>query len=472
MKLGDGLLSLATGYCRRLCHGLRINTAWPPGALPGDAAAEKPLKTFQEFLAESYPAFHRCAQRWTLSPYGVVYRWPGWGDAGSSGLDPALLLGHYDVVPAEGNAWTVDPFGGEFLDGFIYGRGALDMKSITLGILESADTLCRRGFKPRRDVWIALGGDEERTGILGARETAAWMAREGLRFSFILDEGTPVAVNQISGISWPLALVGVEEKGYLSAALSVDQAPGHASQPPEQQAAAILSRALLRLSRRPFPWLLTPVAEECFRRLGDYAPGIAGWVMHHARLLGPLFFRAAGTSPSSRALLRTTMAITQLSGSAADNVLPSAARAVLNLRLLPPWTVDSALERLRSVIADRRVAVTVHGLATDPVRAGPVKEVVEGPGWQEIRSAVDSAFGSAVLPGDTGLGMSVPALPFLMLATTDSRHFKDLSPRIFRFSPQILTPDDLSRIHGHDERISLENMDRCLGFYTALMEQL
>jgi carboxypeptidase PM20D1 len=476
----------ASAFVEHFRAALRIKTDWPasagaagsvnaggteaPAALntPASKPAEMPLLRFQEFLTQTYPAFHQAAERWALSPYSVVYRWPGaanaypgTADPGAAGTpDPLLLLAHYDVVPAETSQWTVDPFGAELKGGYIYGRGALDMKSITMAIMESAEVLCTQGFTPRRDVWIALGGDEERTGILGARETARWFLEKKRRFSFILDEGTPVSLGQLKGVGKALALVGIEEKGFLSVDLTVEQKPGHASQPPEQQAAAVLARALLRLSRRPFPWRLTPTVEAFFRQLSFHARGITGFVMRHARLLGPLFFKAAAASPAARALLRTTVAMTQLEGSAADNVMPSVVRAVLNLRLLPPWTVGTAVERVKAVVADSRVHVTVHGFASNPVEAGPEQAAMTSPGWNEIRAALDAAF-----PG-------TPALPFLMPATTDSRHYQEFSRNIFRFSPQLLDQGELSRIHGHDERISLENLNHCLEFYTALLQQL
>jgi carboxypeptidase PM20D1 len=450
---------------------LRIKTDWPPGASKGNAEAEAPLLQFQDFLTTVYPVFHKIAERHVFSPYGVAYRWPG----SVPGLEPVLLLGHYDVVPVEREKWSVDPFGAELLDGrgmedgqrdapsgdtYIYSRGALDMKSITMAILESAEVLCSKGFQPKRDVWIALGGDEERAGIFGARETAEWFAEKNIRFSFILDEGTPVALDQIRGIDKPLAMIGIEEKGFLSVALKVEQKPGHASQPPDIQAAAILARALCRLAVRPFPWKLNTVIEAFFRNLSYHTGGPLRFVMAHARLLGPLFFKAAAVSPAIKALLRTTVAMTQLEGSAADNVMPSEVKAVINLRLLSPWTVEKAVERLQSVIADERVKVSIHNLATDPVPAAPGQAVMEGPGWNELRQTIEQVF-----PG-------TPALPFLMLATTDSRHYQKLSAQIFRFSPQKLNPGELSRIHGHDERISLENLKNCLAFYSRLLECL
>jgi carboxypeptidase PM20D1 len=154
------------------------------------------------------------------------------------------------------------------------------------------------------------------------------------------------------------------------------------------------------------------------------------------------------------------MAMTMLEGSSAENVMPSTARAVINIRLLPPWTVDAAIERIRSVIADERVKVSVYGLGTDPVKSSPGQAEGNSPEWKTIKTALEKSF-----PG-------IPVLPFLMLATTDSRHYETLTGNIFRFSPMILNPEELARIHGHDERISTENLQRCLRFYTSLMEQL
>ena len=363
------------------------------------------------------------------------------------------------MVPAETEKWSVEPFGAEMKDDFIYGRGALDMKNIVIAIMEGAENLCTAGFKPKGDVWIAWGGDEERSGSLGAVHTAKWFKEKGVKFSYVIDEGTPVAVDQIRGVQGPLALIGIEEKGFLSLRLEVEQKPGHASQPPEEQAAAILGRALINISKRPFPWLLTPAVEAFFKSLAPHVTGISSFVMKNARLLGPLFFKVAATGPSTRALLRNTVAMTMLEGSMADNVMPSLVRGVINLRLLPPWTVEEAIRFIESSIADDRVKVSIHGFGSNPMKSGPDQASQKSPGWKEIFSAFDRSF-----PG-------VPVLPFLMPATTDSRHYKEVADYIFRFCPFKVNPEEMSRIHGHDERISIENLQKGLEFYTALMEQ-
>ena len=439
---------------------MKIPTFWPPGqdaTLPnGGLAGVTALRRFQEFLAEIFPAFHQTAERWVLNPCSVIYRWPS-----VSGTDTensaVLFLAHYDVVPAETGKWTFDPFGAEIKDGYIYSRGSLDMKSILISLMEAAENLCVLGWQPKRDIWFAFGGDEERTGVLGAMETVKWFEKRGQRFDWILDEGTPVAENQIKGIDTPVALVSIEEKGYLSLNLTVTQESGHASKPPKIQAAAILARALCRIAKKPFPCRLNATVETFFRQVSPMMPGIQGFVMRHARALGPLFFKLAATNPTMESMLKTTIAMTRLEGSTADNVLPSEVRAVINIRLLWPQTIESATAFIEKAINDKRVQVSIHGLGTNPVAAsGDYRK----DGWPQIQEALGEA-----LPG-------VPLLPFLMIATTDSRHYQKLSGCIFRFSPQKLDPKELSGVHGHDERISEGNLRRGLVFYSHLMRYL
>jgi len=440
-------------FIAKFREAVKIPTWWPPEAPGGDARAEAPLLRFQEFLIEQFPIFHKIAQRWVLSPYSVVYKLPGNNNAD----EPVLLLAHYDVVPAETEKWKFDPFGAEIKDGFIYGRGTLDMKSILISIMEAAENLCAKGWKPKQDIWFAFGGDEERAGILGAMETVRWFEKKGQRFAWIFDEGTPIAENHIKGINAPIALVSVEEKGYLSLNITVAQEPGHASRPPKIQAAAVLGHALCRIAKKPFPYTLVPTVEAFFKQIAPLISGVQGFVMRHARAFGPVFFKLAAGNPSTESMLRTTIAMTQLEGSAADNVMPSQARAVINLRLLQPWTVETAIDFIRKAINDERVQVSVYGLGSDPVAAN---SNYKNQGWPEIQAALEAAW------------PDIPMMPFLMVATTDSRHYEKYTGSIFRFSPYKLDPKELGGIHGHDERISEENLRRGLIFYTNLLESI
>ena len=447
-------------FTEKFREAVKIPSFWPPQAKDGDAEAEAPLLRFQQFLTENFPAFHRTAERRVLSPYSVVYRWPGQKNASAApdtNFGAVLFLAHYDVVPAETEKWSVDPFGADMKDGFIYGRGSLDMKCILISLMEAAEKLCAEGHKPERDIWFAFGGDEERTGLLGAMETVRWFEERGQRFDWILDEGTPVAENQIKGIEPPLALVSIEEKGYLSLSLTVEQEPGHASRPPKIQAAAVLGRALCRIAKKPFPFRLNAAVETFFRLVAPFMPGIQGFVMRHSRTFGPLFFKLAAANPAIESMLRTTVAMTRLEGSAADNVLPSQVSAVINLRLLWPWTVETAAAFIKKTISDNRVKVSVYGLGTDSVEA---RGEYQSGAWRRIESAVKEAW------------PEVPLLPFIMVATTDSRNYKKLADGIFRFDPYKLDPKELNGLHGHDERISEKNLRRGLIFYSHILEHL
>ncbi|MDR2177465.1 MAG: M20/M25/M40 family metallo-hydrolase [Treponema sp.] len=466
------------GAVERFRQAIRIRTDWPENAQRDDPppevleAAEAPLRAFQDFLTAAYPRFLQATERWIFSPYALVYRWPGGGGLPEAGTSPgggALILAHYDVVPVETDKWSADPFGAEIREGFMYGRGTQDMKGSLIAIMEAAEELVIRGFRPKQDIWFAFGGDEERSGLQGAQTIAAWFAGRGQRFSWILDEGSPVTINQIRGICRPLALFSVEEKGFLSLELAVDQKPGHSSRPPRVQAVALLARALLQVSRRPFPVRLNPTVASFFSHLaalksqergGSPRTGVVAIKTAVLSALGPLAAPVLALSyrndPQILALLGTTVAMTQLEGSAADNVMPSQARAVINLRLLAPWSVDDAINYISWVIGDDRVKIRTLGLASSPVPAHPEHGRARGPGWEEMVKAA-----AAVFPG------AVP-IPFIMTAATDSRHYQKLAGGIFRFCPMQLSPADMSSVHGHDERVSLENFFLAVNFYTTL----
>lgn len=457
-----GMESLPQTVIDRFRRAIQHQTSWIDDGEDdpaGEAEAEGRLADFQNYLVAAYPHFHRVAERYPLSPFGVAYRWPGKEGAARQ---PILFLSHYDVVSAEREKWTTDPFSAELREGFIYGRGTLDTKNTLISCMEGSEALVSEGFSPQSDIWFAFGGDEERSGHRGAKNTAAWFKERGIRFSWALDEGSIVTQGIMKGIDKPLALIGVEEKGFLDIQLSVAQAPGHASRPPQEQAVAILARALVRLAKKPFPYHLTASVESFFSSLADFYRPPVSWIMKGSRVLGPLFFFLAATTPETAALLRTTVAMTQLRGSSADNILPSEAQAILNLRLLSPWTVDSAVAYIKRVIHDPRLSVTISPLraANDPVGTGAANVGGKGPGWKEITSAISAVFPDAAV------------LPFLVTATTDSRHYAELCDAVYRFGPLVLDSQELARIHGHDERISLENLQAGIRWYTELMRTL
>lgn len=446
----------------RFRTALKIDTAWPealkdsdnPG--PEQQKAEKALVSFQDFLVKAYPAFHKKAERIVLSPYSVLYHWKGTGADKNIQHKPVLFLAHYDVVPVDEEHWSEAPFGAVLKDEYIYARGSLDTKITLISAMEAAEKLTLDGFNPERDIWFAFGGDEERSGLKGAHRAAAWFKEQGISFAWTLDEGSIIADGLLPGVSKPLALVAVEEKGFMDIELIVKQSPGHASRPPAEQAAAILARALCRIEKKPFPYKLTPAAEGFFKGIAEFSPPLKRFVLTHARALGKLFFKLASTTPETEALLHTTVAMTQLFGSKADNILPAETRAILNLRLLDPWDIESAVEYIRTVVKDDRVLVRCNPdrAANGPIAAKKGCSDESNPSWKLLSDTIRAVFPDAAV------------LPFLNTATTDSRFYADLCDAVYRIGPIRLNAGELSRVHGHDERISLENVRSSIDFYT------
>lgn len=462
---------LRPGYAQRFSRAIALPTVTPPegGGFP---EMERALLDFQAMVQEQFPHLAALGTFTSLGPFGWYIRIPrdaasGWQAVESpqhrdkdGNRDPAplpmLLLAHYDVVPVEAEFWDDEPFSGRIAQGFVHGRGTLDTKNTLMAILEAGDYLVSRGTAFDRDVYLAFGGDEERNGTRGARQLAEHFRSRGLRFSLVSDEGLVVAREGIPGVKTPVVLLGTEEKGYTNLELWADQPPGHSSRPPRFQAAARLGRALSRLESHTFPYELSASVRAFFEGLVPLVPFTLGLIFANLRITKPLFVLAMRNNPEAVSMVRTTLAMTVLQGSPAENVLPSRVRAVVNLRLLPGWTPQEALEQVRRRVRGLGVQVDFQPgvLHSSPVTQGQG----EAREYERVARAAQAAF-----PG-------IPVLPSLVTAQTDSRHYADLTDTVVRFAPMELGKAELNLIHGHNERISLENYEAGIRFYLELLQ--
>ena len=207
----------------RLAGALRI-----PTVSHGDPAKVDPstFLALHRYIAEAFPAVHRHLQREVVNELSLLYTWEG----RQASLPPLLLLAHMDVVPVEPDTlgqWTHPPFDGRIEDGYIWGRGAMDMKATFLGILEAVEMLLGEGYQPDRTVLLAFGHDEEIGGQAGARVIAERLKERGVRPFLILDEGLALIEGAVPGMHDPVALVGIAEKGYLTLELTTKTEGGH-----------------------------------------------------------------------------------------------------------------------------------------------------------------------------------------------------------------------------------------------------
>ena len=406
------------------------------------------------FLEAAFPRVHAALTRETVGRYSLLYTWRGQDPA----LPPVVILGHLDVVPIEAGTegeWACPPFGGLVDGGFVWGRGALDMKSAVLGVLEAAEALLATGSCPRRSVLFAFGEDEEVGGWNGAMQLVALLRARGIQPEYVLDEGLTISEGIVPNVRRPVALIGIAEKGYRSLELSVEVGGGHSSMPPRETAIGILSAAIARLERHPMPVRLTRPAAQTMACLAGEMPPAMRLIAANQRLLGPLIARMIARSPSGAATVRTTTAPTIFQAGVKENVLPTRARGVVNFRLLPGDTIASVIDYVRRTVADPRVQVVETGaFRSDP---SPVSDTASS-GFQAVERAIAHVYpGVAVAPG-------------LVLVGSDSRHYAQLGCPCYRFSPLWHRTEDLGRIHGVNERIGIDHYARAVEFYTELIQ--
>jgi carboxypeptidase PM20D1 len=410
------------------------------------------LAAFHDYLKQTFPNLHKTLTQESVADWSLLYTWKG----SDPSLKPVLLMAHQDVVPVSPGTedrWTEPPFSGVIADGFIWGRGSLDDKGNLLSIFEAIEMLVKEGFQPRRTLMVASGHDEE-VGGTGARQTAALLAARGVALEYVLDEGGSLVQGMVPGVGVPVALVGVAEKGYVSIELAVSGEGGHSSMPPPHTAIGELSRALYRLELHPMPARFAGLAQEMLTQLAPAAAMPFRAVYANTWLFGPLLVSQLARAPTSNAMIRTTTAEDIVQGGVKDNVLPTGARAVVNFRILPGDTVASVTEHVRETIDDPGVTLTVPPDAHDPSLVSPT----DTDDFRTLRQTIMQVFPEAAVVS-----------PYLMLGATDSRSYQVVAQNIYRFSPVLATPADLERIHGTNERMSVDAYARSVAFFTQLI---
>jgi carboxypeptidase PM20D1 len=410
------------------------------------------FQRFHDFLAKSFPRVHERLSKQRIGGHSLFYSWNG----KDSRLKPILLMAHMDVVPvdpATESSWHHPPFSGRVAGGYIWGRGTMDDKGSVMAIMEAAENLLASGFEPQRTIYLAFGHDEEVGGNSGAANIAAVLRSRRVELEFVLDEGLNILKGIISGVSSPVALVGIAEKGYLSIRLTVEAAGGHSSVPPADTAIEVMSRALHKLLAVPFSSQLNGPARQMFEFLGPEMAWTKRLALANLWLFDPLVRKQLASSPLTNAAIRTTLAPTIITSGIQENVLPTKAAAVINLRILPGETIAGTIEHVRKAIDDPKVQLTPLPVRMEPSSVSDT----EAQSFKLLHRTIRQIAPDTIVA------------PSLLVAATDSRHYAALTRNIYRFLPITLRPDDAKRYHGVDERISIEDYERCVRFYAQLM---
>ena len=374
--------------------------------------------------------------------------------SGKSHSAPSVFMAHYDVVSAAPAGWEKPPFEGACENGVLYGRGALDTKSTVNGILGAAEALIKDGFVPENDIYFAFGGDEEINGT-GASSIVALFESRGITPAFVLDEGGAVCYNVFPGVKKPLALIGIAEKGMVNVEYSVTGGGGHSSSPYPNTPISRLSRAVTAIEKKPFKFTLTVPALKFFNKAGRHSTFLYRMIFANLWFFGPVFsLIAIKSGGETNAIVRTTTAFTQMEGSKSANVIPPYAKMVSNHRIIPGETVESTVSRIRRLVKDKNVNVSVIN-GFDPSSISKT----DCPEYEKLCSVISDMWGDAVVS------------PYLMVACSDARHWSKISDRVYRFSPMVLSKEDRDSIHGNNEKIPLASISEIVEFYIRLMKR-
>ena len=365
---------------------------------------------------------------------------------------PAILLqNHSDVVPANREKWGVDPFGGDIRDGFIYGRGALDMKGVGVAQLMTLILLKRRKVALKRPVIFLAAADEEQGGHQGTE----WLLKnhpKKFNAALVLDEGGLGLIERSK--KKPTFYLAVGEKGSLWVRLKVSGDPGHSSVPHPRNANLKLLK-ILRKILKPQPIRWTPPMIAMFRYLSRHEKGLKKFLMSHPKGLtyNPFFRFGLAKKLYLNATLRNTVTLTGLQSGEGVNFIPNEASATLDIRLLPGETPEHFLEMLKT-------------------RAGP------GVAWEVLSQSHPSSspfsakFAKTV---ETILHTQYPDIalaPCLITVATDSRFYRQQGIPAYGVMPFVIDEDDLGGVHGNNERLSVENLGKGISILFDLVKTL
>ena len=403
-----------------------------------------------DWLQKTYPAAHAAMIREVVAGRTLVYTWAG----ADPELAPVVLMAHQDVVPVTPGSeddWKHPPFAGVIADGAVWGRGAIDDKGSLITLFEGIEALASQGFKPRRTVIIVSGHDEEAGGS-GAQAVAQLFKSRGIKAPFVLDEGMAiVSDNPITG--GQVALIGVAEKGYATLMVTAEAVGGHSSAPPADSGGVLtLAKAVTRIAEDQSPMKLDGPGGAMIETLAPEGSFPIRMAIANRWLFEPLIIKQAAANPAGAALLHTTIAPTMLKGSPKENVLPQDATAWINYRIAPADSSKEVLARAKAAVGDLPVQFAWSRAPNEP---SPVSSTTSE-SWKLI----------AALAGDTA---KAPVAPSLVTAGTDSRYLVNVATDVYRFQPMVFSMETIKMIHGTNEHMTLENLDRAVQFYARLI---
>lgn len=374
---------------------------------------------------------------------------------GDGSQRPVVLLNHTDVVPHNPEFWSVPAFSGQIKDGFIYGRGSQDMKSVGVAQFMTLVALKRAKVSLKRDIIFLATADEEAGGLQGA----GWFAKNHPELlgkaEFLFNEG---GNNVVDAGGKVLAVgVGPSEKTPAWLRLTATGEPGHASIPRPNSSVNRLLRALNKLLDYSPPIQLTPVVEQSFKAIAPLMPPEMAAKYSNLReaVKDPAFARMLEADPGAKALTRNTITVTMLTGSNKVNVIPPVATAEVDTRLVPGEKLDRWIAELRGVVKDD--SIKIEPVLAFEANASPIdSDLVKA-----VADVVHRRFPGAIITHPVLAGF------------TDCHYFREMGIHSYGFSPFVAPNRELGGgFHGNDERIGKKAFEDGVKFYYEVVERL
>ncbi len=413
---------------RLLSEYIKIQTLNPPGNDRGGARfLQKVLEDYglETRIIETHPGRE-----------ALLSSIPG----SEPGLKPVVLAGHIDVVPADEDNWEIPPFSGTVKDGYIWGRGALDMKGMGIMELMAFLAVFHRKDPLKRGVSFLALPDEENAGEHGARVIAEKYLPE-LKPALMINEGGYGIRNMMfKGVVFPIVIA---EKLSMKVKLTTKGNPGHSNQPGPESALTRLVDGLARINKLKYPMTIHPIVRETLKRLAGKKSFPESLILKHPNLplLRGLLNKEFSGDSTLNAMTRNTICMTVVKAGEANNAIPGQAEACLDLRLLPGTDYHDIIKDIKKTV--KGLDIEVKPL-NEPIPAEPTSyktntfSILE----EELLAEVPDAL----------------VMPLLDVGGTDSKHFRPHGIPCYDIIPCVIDPGDLKRIHGINERISIDNL--------------
>lgn len=406
-------------------------------------------KKLIEKCKEMWPTVFEKCEFTETEDYALMFKLKG-----LSSEKPTVLMAHYDVVPVT-EGWDHDPFLGEVVDGYLYGRGAIDTKCTMACALSALEIALKEGYIPKNDLYLTFGSNEEICDD-AQYKIVMKLKEEGVKPALVFDEGGGILKNAFPGVNSDVAFLGMIEKGALNITLSIDGNGGHSSTPKKNGPVIKLSKALVKLEKNPMKPKFIPTTLELLNVMGKNASFGLKLIFANLWLFKPLVKKLfTMVSADTRALLTSTFAFTTLNGGNQINVIPNHVEAGINCRLSSFDTVDDVINHIKKVINDPDIKISyVNQNKMYPECSFKTE------GYDIIKETVIETYNGTVVA------------PFVMLGGTDARHYCEISDCVIRFTPMKLTNEDRKGVHGLNEKVKVETLEKCLEFYRRLLQKI